>query len=521
MTDFKTEDFLRLSTLRENLVSFHASRTNTSLIWCSDSVADPEKLSLECSYIIGSSSTAEKKFFYAERYGGSGIQRNGGGARCGFDGRYQVKGIGANPLVGEGTDGRHSNGSLGAVHAVYEMLWSEGLARILPYGAVRTLAVLLSNEYTEHAYEHNCNLSQRALLVREPVVRPAHFERAPYFCPQTRYSSQLISDAERIEHVIKRLPENLPVPAEGFSLKARSDLSLLCVEGMCELARRQALQTAFCRTRFLRLTTSPSNIAMDGRLMDFNGLNSLFPDDYCAGFDHQLRLSELIKEPLALLKGLYDLSIYLGKYLFSREFSVHLQQEIKAVFDETFSQACYRGYLSMLGVMPEMLPFEALPPVLIKLADNISQLCIAPYGYQNLSDNRASRLSAVQSIVTLVRASQKIRTEHHKGAEQDPRFLDMLNNMSASHQFLYQKADRRYIRVLDRMADIACLRLQSRKRLNKTEMFGRIACLLDEQRDAPAQLRLTLSQLNQDVQRYMVSILSDFQPDAYLQMEGK
>jgi hypothetical protein len=112
-------------------------------------------------------------------------------------------------------------------------------------------------------------------LVREPV-RPAHFERAPYFRPQQEYADRLIHDACRVRSVIRMLPGNLPVPAEGVSEEARRNPRLYCIEGLCELAHREAWQMAFCRTRFLRLTTSPSNIAMDGRLMDFNGLGCLF-----------------------------------------------------------------------------------------------------------------------------------------------------------------------------------------------------------------------------------------------------
>lgn len=53
----------------------------------------------------------------------------------------------------------------------------EVLAQILPYSAVRVRAVLLTDLYTEKAFERSGRKSRRALLVREPVVRPAHFER--------------------------------------------------------------------------------------------------------------------------------------------------------------------------------------------------------------------------------------------------------------------------------------------------------------------------------------------------------
>lgn len=73
-----------LSELNEVLVPFTARRITSSLIWCAEDVRNPETLQNACSYIIDPGSSASAKTFHAERYGGSGIQRNGGGARCGF-----------------------------------------------------------------------------------------------------------------------------------------------------------------------------------------------------------------------------------------------------------------------------------------------------------------------------------------------------------------------------------------------------------------------------------------------------
>lgn len=330
-----------LSELNENLVPFTARQIKSSLIWCAEDVRNPGELQNACSYIIDPDSTASAKVFHAERYGGSGIQRNGGGARCGFDGNYQVKGIGSNPLVGEGTDERHSNGALGAVHAIYEALWGEVLAQILPYSAVRVRAVLLTDLYTEKAFERSGRKSRRALLVREPVVRPAHFERAPYFQVKPEYSSLLIHDACRVRSVIHKLPGYLPVPPEEIDAEARTDPRIYCIEGLCELARREAWQMAFCRTRFLRLTTSPSNIAMDGRLMDFNGLSCLFPGDSPADFGYKLRLAELAKEPMVLMQGLSDLCLYIGKYMFDPDFTLAARLKVEEIFQKTFHEACY------------------------------------------------------------------------------------------------------------------------------------------------------------------------------------
>lgn len=78
-----------LAELNENLVPFTARQVTSKLIWRAEDSLNIEVLQKACSYIIDSASSSSHKIFHAERYGGSGIQRNGGGARCGFDGSYQ------------------------------------------------------------------------------------------------------------------------------------------------------------------------------------------------------------------------------------------------------------------------------------------------------------------------------------------------------------------------------------------------------------------------------------------------
>ena len=115
------------------------------------------------------------KSLFAERYGGGAISRNGGGARCGFDGRWQVKGIGANALVGQGA--KHVDGELTMTGAVLEALWGNVMAKLLPYGAVPNKAILLTDSPIAALSPASARSphNRKALLVREPVVRPAHF----------------------------------------------------------------------------------------------------------------------------------------------------------------------------------------------------------------------------------------------------------------------------------------------------------------------------------------------------------
>jgi len=505
-----------LAELKENLVPFTARRVTSSMIWCAEGAFNTKALQKSCSYIIDPVSSTQSKIFFAERYGGSGIQRNGGGARCGFDGNYQVKGIGANPLVGEGTDGRHSNGALGAIHAIYEALWGEVLAQILPYSAVRARAVLLTNVYTDKAFDRSQGKCRRALLVRDPVIRPAHFERAPYFRPQQEYANRLIHDACRVRSVINMLSRNLPVSAEGVSEEARRNPRLYCIEGLCELARREAWQMAFCRTRFLRLTTSPSNIAMDGRLMDFNGLSCLFPGDYPDNFGHQLRLTELLKEPMVLMHGLSDLCLYLGKYLFEPDFTLVARQKVEETFQKVFHEACYYCYLEQLGIPIEFMPKEGLPETLKQLVNSFVVLV-------NKHGERLYRPDAVSKddsplqrlVVELIRESQNLMHRVDNGAKHDVHFTEAQHCFTRAIHWLTQVGIRQPINVSSlykKMENHARKRLQPRKNLGKTYMSEKIACLLDKYGDDPQFLQEAFSDMEIQMKAFSREALGHLNP---------
>ncbi|ERK10526.1 MchC protein [Serratia sp. JSRIV002] len=486
-----------LADLTENLVSFTAHQVPSSLIWITANLDDGEVLRSACSYLIDPVSSATTKVFQAERYGGSGIQRNGGGARCGFEGRYQVKGIGANPLVGQGSDWHHSNGALSASQAIYEALWGEVLAQASPYGAVRTQAILLTDKYIDIEFERSRGRARRALLVREPVVRPAHFERAPYFRPQAQYAAQLIHDAQRVRSVLRLLPACLPIPKAGFSKEAVQDPQHHCLEGLCELARREARQMAFCRTRFLMLTTSPSNIAMDGRLLDFNGLTCLFPSDHRDDFEYRLKLTQLMKEPGILQQGLSDLSLYLGKYMFDSAFALFAQQQLEDCFRQEFKDACCRGYLSLLGIPINLLSLQAMPKTLELLVNSFMALLGSRHEllYCPVNDEK-SESPLERMVVTLIRRSQGQSVADSDDLEHDGRFRETLRALTEANHWLVETCHALGLNASAILKDMewqARQRLQPRRCLGKVRMLKEIADLLEDHRDDEQLLRQALS----------------------------
>lgn len=220
------------------------------------------------AYLVSGVDTCPKesgrvKTFYAERYGGGGIVRNGGGGRCGFDGRYHLKGIGPNQLVGKDADAGHGNGCLCLGTAVYESVWSEIINLALPYGAIRTVAVL----DTGLQFEQFGQQLARGLLVREPVVRPAHFIRAVYFKEPSH--GGLGKDAQRVRLAVQQLGEFLP---EAVGARGDESPDVRFADGMVELARRYACQFAVARAkRITHLNVSASNLSIDGAWLDLSG----------------------------------------------------------------------------------------------------------------------------------------------------------------------------------------------------------------------------------------------------------
>lgn len=356
-----------LCDLAGNLVPFEAERVPATLIWSGVEDEVIPHLLDECAYLVpepASPGAPSLKTFFAERYGGSRIGHNGGGARCGFDGRYQVKGIGANPLVGEGTDRHHRNGALATDHAVYEAIWSRVLGQLLPFGAVRAQAVLLTDRYVELDFERHQRRARSALLVRDPSVRPAHFERAPYFRPHPDHAPGLAHDADRVRQAVQSLPH---------ALGARDDSAQACIDAFAELACRLAHQMAFCRTRWLIVTTSPSNVTTDGRLLDFNGLYLLSPGDHRVDFDYHVKLRQLMAEPGVLLEGLTNLCVHLGKYRYGQAFVQPAQHAIIQRFESAFEAGCIRGYIQWLGLPVDALA-DPLPEPWQRLGGHIREL---------------------------------------------------------------------------------------------------------------------------------------------------
>ncbi|MCP2021979.1 UNVERIFIED_ORG: hypothetical protein J2Y76_002894 [Pseudomonas reinekei] len=324
----------QLSDLREIFVNFETEKLDKcSVIYINEVLANgksPSDILSEYSFIVRPEPAVDRnrsvvKNFMAERYGGDGILNNGGGGRCGFDGMWQLKGLGPNQLVGNDVDPRHGDGNLSLETAIYESIWSEIIQAVLPYGAIRTIAIL----DTGSEFDFGGVMTPRGLLVRQPVVRPAHFIRATYF--RQKQLNTLGEDAQRVKAVIGKLVEFLP----GASAPASSSLVERLQFGLLELAGRYAEQFAAARAKhIIHYNVSASNLSLDGAWLDLSEAR-LFTS-FING--DRTDVDRFNTEYLPSIQSLQSLCYYLSKYaVISFEQSLHLSETTTAHFIRTYN----------------------------------------------------------------------------------------------------------------------------------------------------------------------------------------
>ncbi|RQP23675.1 toxin-activating lysine-acyltransferase [Piscinibacter terrae] len=219
--------------------------------------------------------STEWKIFQAERYGGRGVGSNGGGARCGFDGKIQIKGIGRNPLVGRDTDFWHAHGGANLEEAIREAVWGEICHRVLPFGGVRCLQIIGTGTQSHFENSQGNRTLPRALIVREAAVRPAHFMRAINHAPSDGMDGQP-HDTERTRAAAAVIGTQFKAML-GWPQEQPVDAQLIQA-GLSEMVKRFAWQVAAARAkRMPHGALNCSNIALDGRFLDYETISTL-PD---------------------------------------------------------------------------------------------------------------------------------------------------------------------------------------------------------------------------------------------------
>lgn len=111
---------------------FHCERCpNPNLIWMHGSQREEGLLDRFAWTVSGNKKRGgdERRKFTAERYGGVGVGRNGGGARCAIEGSISIKGNGPNPLVDKGSPPGYSHGGMSTAECLQEAAWSTVLGK--------------------------------------------------------------------------------------------------------------------------------------------------------------------------------------------------------------------------------------------------------------------------------------------------------------------------------------------------------------------------------------------------------
>ncbi len=287
---------------------------------------------------------AESKIFYAERYGGIGMGPHGGGARCGYDGeKFQLKGIGPNPLVGliDADSLKQSNGELALASALYEMVWSRILQQCLPYGVNVCLAVLALPDSVISG-------QSRALLVRELLIRPAHFERAAAFRhPRPSPIAERSQDVQRVAAMCDHLAPILQATYHLDTVEAAQ----VVPAGLCQFACRQAHQLAFAQSHFLYHSLSSSNFSVDGKWLDFTATSPLNPAGIFSAQGMDSAWLSLWDQDSIIVDVLYSLVMHYSKYQhLSDATKQHWIEQIITTFKDELHQASALYLLQMAGV---------------------------------------------------------------------------------------------------------------------------------------------------------------------------
>lgn len=213
-----------------------------------------------CAYTLSTRPDADVTG-WADRYGGDGIGFNGGSGRAVCVHGYNLKGVGRTPLVATGSDWLHSSGHITLGESIREAIFSEVMGSELPWSTVPVLAILLvDGSAGGDAANASINTERRAILVRPQFIRPAHFMRADLFRSPDRFRQQ--EDVARVRFAVDKLVGALDPTTFTLSIRA--------------MYFRFVEQIAYCFVnRITQGEHTPSNITIDGRLVDFGAATAL------------------------------------------------------------------------------------------------------------------------------------------------------------------------------------------------------------------------------------------------------
>ena len=314
---------MNIGEFKDNLVPFKVSYlVSTEVVWfdqqgicdASGEHWDSARFKQAFSYAVSENWISDASIFdcntvktlYAERYGSVGLGGNGGGARCGNLGQFQLKGMGKNPLAGS-TDEWHSYGGFSLTEATTELINAQVLNKVLPLGAVPCYGLIFSGKDTAYTPYHTANyrgghtVGKGALLVREACLRPAHFLENPSYCVPESLKSSVVKDRIRMKRVLKQLVS----PFEN-----NEDLIAFLATFVANCANQMAFAKLF---RLYHGAFTVNNVAIDGRWLDLTNVSFVPAGRNYQNAKNLVSFNDEHHSPMGIVDELvYNIRKYLG-----------------------------------------------------------------------------------------------------------------------------------------------------------------------------------------------------------------
>lgn len=265
--------------------------------------------------------------FYAERYGSHSERCNGGGVRCGNHMGVQIKGTGKNLLANGWMDFWHTHGGASLEEGVREAIWGEFFHQNAPFGAARILAVIRTGMDIDFDYNLESkedNKAPGALMLRQPIVRPAHFERAHFF------HNELPFDFYRVQDNCERLNQ-ITGEAESKAFIQRQITYFAYLSAWLKVKR------------IAHGAITTGNIGVDGTMIDF-GTTTSFLDH--ANYLISRGFPPFWGDHVYFSNILSTMNFYLGKY---HSECFEKPKEIEELFFDTFNRYLSQFWLYQTG----------------------------------------------------------------------------------------------------------------------------------------------------------------------------
>jgi hypothetical protein len=256
---------VRLKDAKMLWVNYQVSAQDPNFEKCGRNRERYEAYLLEaCAYRIAigdevSADSSDLLMGYADRYGGYGIGANGGSGRAVILEEYSIKGCGRTPLVSATTDASHASGGAYLEEIVRETIYSEIVRAEFPFSAIPTLAII-DTGLVQIWDDEGGKAERRVLMVRPNFIRPAHYIRANFFLSNNHLegAEDFFRVGRFFENSIEKFGKNKTV---NFFLR---------------FWFRWAEQLAYSFIhRLPHGSNTLSNVALDGRLLDFGATSAV------------------------------------------------------------------------------------------------------------------------------------------------------------------------------------------------------------------------------------------------------